>query len=85
MGVFTAKPAPPTAPKPRPWSMTSSDRKSGEFSLTSDGSSPVTSQGNTPDSGDALDEGEMSDRRSVRELAAGINKSGTGDSKKNTG
>ncbi|XP_076763742.1 capping protein regulator and myosin 1 linker 1 leucine rich repeat protein isoform X4 [Xylocopa sonorina] len=46
---------PVTAPKPRPWSMTT-DRKSGEFNLLSDGSSPNTSAGNTPDSGDALDE-----------------------------
>ncbi|XP_026675435.1 F-actin-uncapping protein LRRC16A isoform X3 [Ceratina calcarata] len=50
------KPVPPvTAPKPRPWSM-ATDRKSGEFNLLSDGSSPNTSAGNTPDSGDALDE-----------------------------
>ncbi|XP_011494349.1 PREDICTED: leucine-rich repeat-containing protein 16A [Ceratosolen solmsi marchali] len=47
---------PTTAPKPRPWSM-AADRKSGEFNqLLSDGSSPNTSAGNTPDSGDALDE-----------------------------
>ncbi|XP_023318297.1 F-actin-uncapping protein LRRC16A isoform X2 [Trichogramma pretiosum] len=47
---------PSTAPKPRPWSM-ATDRKSGEFNqLLSDGSSPNTSAGNTPDSGDALDE-----------------------------
>ncbi|XP_058810147.1 F-actin-uncapping protein LRRC16A-like isoform X3 [Phymastichus coffea] len=51
---------PTTAPKPRPWSM-ATDRKSGfltgEFNqLLSDGSSPNTSAGNTPDSGDALDE-----------------------------
>lgn len=82
---FLGKPAPPTAPKPRPWSMAGSDRKSGEFSLTSDGSSPVTSTGNTPDSGDALEEAEISDRRSVRDMAAGINKSGAGDCKKDTG
>lgn len=50
------KTTPPiTAPKPRPWSM-AADRKSGEFNLLSDGSSPNTSAGNTPDSGDALDE-----------------------------
>lgn len=82
---YLGKPAPPTAPKPRPWSMTSSDRKSGEFSLTSDGSSPVTSAGNTPDSGDALDEADMNDRRSVRDMAAGINKTTAGDTKRNTG
>ncbi|XP_014216168.1 F-actin-uncapping protein LRRC16A isoform X2 [Copidosoma floridanum] len=47
---------PTTAPKPRPWSM-ATDRKSGDFNqLLSDGSSPNTSAGNTPDSGDALDE-----------------------------
>lgn len=76
-----AKPAPPTAPKPRPWSMASGgDRKSGEFSLTSDGSSPLTSAANTPDSGDALDDDTHSDRRSVKDMAAGINRSG-GDKK----
>lgn len=64
--------------------MAGSDRKSGEFSLTSDGSSPLTSAGNTPDSGDALDQHEMSDRRSVRDMAAGINKN-SGDNKKDTG
>ncbi|XP_018349807.1 PREDICTED: F-actin-uncapping protein LRRC16A isoform X4 [Trachymyrmex septentrionalis] len=102
------KPTPPaTAPKPRPWSMTT-DRKSGEFSLLSDGSSPNTSAGNTPDSGDALDESTDSgvsgpaslpptlstsstasslsnssvEKRSVRELAASLNKSKT-DRKEN--
>lgn len=60
----------------------SSDRKSGEFSLLSDGSSPNTSTGNTPDSGDALDDvpSECSERRSVRDMAAGINRNG-GDKK----
>lgn len=68
---------PVSSSKPRPWSM-SSDRKSGEFSLLSDGSSPNTSTGNTPDSGDALDEisSESSERRSVRDMAAGINRNG---------
>lgn len=73
----------------------------GEFSLLSDGSSPNTSAGNTPDSGDALDESTDSgvsgpaslpptlsasstasslsnnsvEKRSVRELAASLNKS----------
>lgn len=97
------KPIPPiTAPKPRPWSM-ATDRKSGEFNLLSDGSSPNTSAGNTPDSGDALDESTDSgvsgpaslpptlstsstasslsnasiEKRSVRELAASLNKSKT--------
>ncbi|XP_051163471.1 F-actin-uncapping protein LRRC16A isoform X3 [Leptopilina boulardi] len=54
--LMVGKTTPPiTAPKPRPWSM-AADRKSGEFNLLSDGSSPNTSAGNTPDSGDALDE-----------------------------
>ncbi|XP_066592906.1 F-actin-uncapping protein LRRC16A [Prorops nasuta] len=102
------KPPPPaTAPKPRPWSM-ATDRKSGEFNLLSDGSSPNTSAGNTPDSGDALDESTDSgvsgpaslpptlsasstasslsntsvEKRSVRELAASLNKSKT-DRKEN--
>lgn len=71
--------------------MAGSDRKSGEFSLLSDGSSPVTSTGNTPDSGDALYDNESvthSDRRSVRDMAAGINKGGSTTSvenKKETG
>ncbi|XP_074093693.1 capping protein regulator and myosin 1 linker 1 leucine rich repeat protein isoform X3 [Cotesia typhae] len=104
-----SKPLPPvTAPKPRPWSMTG-DRKSGEFNnLLSDGSSPNTSAGNTPDSGDALDESTDSgvsgpaslpptlsasstasslssstvEKRSVRELAANLNKGKT-DRKEN--
>ena len=75
----------------------------GEFNLLSDGSSPNTSAGNTPDSGDALDESTDSgvsgpaslpptlsasstasslsnasvEKRSVRELAASLNKSKT--------
>lgn len=94
------KPPPPIAPKPRPWSMVGSDRKSGEFSLQSDGSSTNTSAANTPDSGDALDEstdsgvasmgsgsGPGGEKRSVRELAAGLIKHGgpESDSKKKTG
>ncbi|XP_023724032.1 F-actin-uncapping protein LRRC16A isoform X2 [Cryptotermes secundus] len=80
---------PPIAPKPRPWSMVGSDRKSGEFSLPSDGSSTNTSAANTPDSGDALDEstdsgvasmgsgsGPGAEKRSVRELAASLSKHG---------
>ncbi|XP_063216006.1 F-actin-uncapping protein LRRC16A isoform X3 [Bacillus rossius redtenbacheri] len=79
------KPPPPIAPKPRPWSMVG-DRKSGEFSLPSDGSSSNTSAANTPDSGDALDESTDSgvasmgsasgEKRSVREMAANLNKHG---------
>lgn len=83
-------------------------RFTGEFSLLSDGSSPNTSAGNTPDSGDALDESTDSgvsgpaslpptlsasstasslsntsvEKRSVRELAASLNKSKT-DRKEN--
>ncbi|XP_026273496.1 F-actin-uncapping protein LRRC16A isoform X3 [Frankliniella occidentalis] len=81
------KAPPPIAPKPRPWSM-GGDRKSGEFSAPSDGSSPNTSAANTPDSGDALDESTDSglssagtsgaasslEKKSVRELAASLNK-----------
>ncbi|XP_069691795.1 F-actin-uncapping protein LRRC16A isoform X3 [Periplaneta americana] len=87
------KPPPPIAPKPRPWSMVGGDRKSGEFSLPSDGSSTNTSAANTPDSGDALDEstdsgvasmgsgsGPGGEKRSVRELAASLNKHGGPDS-----
>ncbi|CAB3369160.1 Hypothetical predicted protein [Cloeon dipterum] len=48
---------PPIAPKPRPWSMFTGDKVSGELSLVSDGgSSSTTSDANTPDSVDALDE-----------------------------
>ncbi|XP_012340921.1 F-actin-uncapping protein LRRC16A isoform X5 [Apis florea] len=102
-GLSKTKSIPPiTAPKPRPWSM-ATDRKSGEFNLLSDGSSPNTSAGNTPDSGDALDESTDSgvsgpaslpptlstsstasslsnasiEKRSVRELAASLNKNKT--------
>ncbi|KAK7868710.1 hypothetical protein R5R35_008235 [Gryllus longicercus] len=77
--IIKGKPPPPIAPKPRPWSM-AGDRKSGEFSLLSDGSSTNTSAANTPDSGDALDEstdsGQCAEKRSVRELAATLNKHG---------
>ncbi|GLH15724.1 Leucine-rich repeat-containing protein 16A [Gryllus bimaculatus] len=85
--IVKGKPPPPIAPKPRPWSM-AGDRKSGEFSLLSDGSSTNTSAANTPDSGDALDEstdsgvasmgsaGQCAEKRSVRELAATLNKHG---------
>ncbi|XP_034249800.1 F-actin-uncapping protein LRRC16A isoform X3 [Thrips palmi] len=85
---------PPIAPKPRPWSM-GGDRKSGEFSATSDGSSPNTSAANTPDSGDALDESTDSglssgtsgaasslEKKSVRELAASLNKTDPDGKKK---
>ncbi|KDR15295.1 F-actin-uncapping protein LRRC16A isoform X2 [Zootermopsis nevadensis] len=88
------KPPPPIAPKPRPWSMVGGDRKSGEFSLPSDGSSTNTSAANTPDSGDALDESTDSgvasmgsgsgpgggEKRSVREMAASLSKHGGPDS-----
>ncbi|XP_044005016.1 F-actin-uncapping protein LRRC16A isoform X2 [Aphidius gifuensis] len=99
---------PAIAPKPRPWSM-STDRKSGEFNnLLSDGSSPNTSAGNTPDSGDALEEsidngmngpaslpptltgttvGSLNsstvEKRSVKELAASLNKGNINDRKEN--
>ncbi|XP_049862710.1 F-actin-uncapping protein LRRC16A isoform X2 [Schistocerca gregaria] len=92
------KPPPPIAPKPRPWSVVGGDRKSGEFSLLSDGSSTNTSAANTPDldSGDTLDESTDSgvaslgsgggcsagttvpEKRSVRELAASLDKQGSG-------
>ncbi|XP_071451973.1 F-actin-uncapping protein LRRC16A isoform X2 [Hetaerina americana] len=71
---------PPIAPKPRPWSVAGSDRKSGEFSLPSDGSSTNTSAANTPDSsGDALDESTDSGVASSHELSLG---SGAGGEKK---
>ncbi|ODN04727.1 Leucine-rich repeat-containing protein 16A [Orchesella cincta] len=53
--VVTRRP-PPVAPKPRPWSHVGSDRRSGEYSLGSDGSSPNASNANTPDSGELLDD-----------------------------
>lgn len=63
------KAAPSVAPKPRPWSMVNSEGKSSEI-LLSDGSSPITSTGNTPDSVDALDSSESSsiDRRISKEI-----------------
>ncbi|PSN31727.1 hypothetical protein C0J52_19831 [Blattella germanica] len=72
------KPPPPIAPKPRPWSMVGGDRKSGEFSLPSDGSSTNTSAANTPDSGDALDESTDSGVASMG--SANLNKHGGPDS-----
>ncbi|XP_029177751.1 F-actin-uncapping protein LRRC16A isoform X3 [Nylanderia fulva] len=78
------KPAPPaTAPKPRPWSM-ATDRKSGEFSLLSDGSSPNTSAGNTPDSGDALDESTDSGVSGPASLPPTLSASSTASSLSNT-
>nr|XP_022912883.1 F-actin-uncapping protein LRRC16A isoform X2 [Onthophagus taurus] len=56
---FKLKSTPTPSTKQRPWSMVSSEQhKSGD--LLSDGSSPITSTGNTPDSGDALDSSESS-------------------------
>ncbi|KAG7202434.1 hypothetical protein KM043_018741 [Ampulex compressa] len=78
------KPAPPaTAPKPRPWSM-ATDRKSGEFNLLSDGSSPNTSAGNTPDSGDALDESTDSGVSGPASLPPTLSASSTASSLSNT-
>ncbi|XP_011258591.1 F-actin-uncapping protein LRRC16A isoform X3 [Camponotus floridanus] len=78
------KPTPPaTAPKPRPWSM-ATDRKSGEFSLLSDGSSPNTSAGNTPDSGDALDESTDSGVSGPASLPPTLSASSTASSLSNT-
>ncbi|XP_046752565.1 F-actin-uncapping protein LRRC16A isoform X6 [Diprion similis] len=77
------KPAPPTAPKPRPWSM-ATDRKSGEFNLLSDGSSPNTSAGNTPDSGDALDESIDSSLSGPASLPPTLSASSTTSSLSNT-
>ncbi|XP_043675254.1 F-actin-uncapping protein LRRC16A isoform X2 [Vespula pensylvanica] len=78
------KPIPPaTAPKPRPWSM-AADRKSGEFSLLSDGSSPNTSAGNTPDSGDALDESTDSGVSGPASLPPTLSASSTASSLSNT-
>ncbi|XP_046603599.1 F-actin-uncapping protein LRRC16A isoform X1 [Neodiprion virginianus] len=77
------KPAPPTAPKPRPWSM-ATDRKSGEFNLLSDGSSPNTSAGNTPDSGDALDESIDSSLSGPASLPPTLSGSSTASSLSNT-
>ncbi|XP_034938905.1 F-actin-uncapping protein LRRC16A isoform X2 [Chelonus insularis] len=79
------KPIPPvTAPKPRPWSM-SADRKSGEFNnLLSDGSSPNTSAGNTPDSGDALDESTDSGVSGPASLPPTLSASSTASSLSNS-
>ncbi|CAL7935773.1 unnamed protein product [Xylocopa violacea] len=74
---------PVTAPKPRPWSMTT-DRKSGEFNLLSDGSSPNTSAGNTPDSGDALDESTDSGVSGPASLPPTLSASSTASSLSNT-
>ncbi|XP_015588505.1 F-actin-uncapping protein LRRC16A isoform X2 [Cephus cinctus] len=79
-----SKPIPPaTAPKPRPWSM-ATDRKSGEFNLLSDGSSPNTSAGNTPDSGDALDESTDSGVSGPASLPPTLSASSTASSLSNT-
>ncbi|KAB0792496.1 hypothetical protein PPYR_14455 [Photinus pyralis] len=69
LSLTKLKSAPPIAPKPRPWSMVNSEPRSTDLSLLSDGSSPVNSTGNTPDSGDALDSSESSsiDRRITKE------------------
>ncbi|XP_012283154.1 F-actin-uncapping protein LRRC16A isoform X2 [Orussus abietinus] len=83
-GNSKTKPAPPaTAPKPRPWSM-AADRKSGEFNLLSDGSSPNTSAGNTPDSGDALDESTDSGVSGPASLPPTLSTSSTASSLSNT-
>ncbi|XP_076383466.1 capping protein regulator and myosin 1 linker 1 leucine rich repeat protein isoform X4 [Megalopta genalis] len=74
---------PATAPKPRPWSM-ATDRKSGEFNLLSDGSSPNTSAGNTPDSGDALDESTDSGVSGPASLPPTLSASSTASSLSNT-
>lgn len=64
------KSCPTIAPKPRPWSMVSSEAKSTDLSLMSDSSSPINSTGNTPDSAEALDSSESSsiDRRITKDL-----------------
>lgn len=82
-GCKSAMP-PATAPKPRPWSMTA-DRKSGEFNnLLSDGSSPNTSAGNTPDSGDALDESTDSGVSGPASLPPTLSTSSTSSSLSNS-
>ncbi|XP_076386114.1 capping protein regulator and myosin 1 linker 1 leucine rich repeat protein isoform X5 [Megachile rotundata] len=82
--ILKTKPTPPaTAPKPRPWSM-ATDRKSGEFNLLSDGSSPNTSAGNTPDSGDALDESTDSGVSGPASLPPTLSASSTASSLSNT-
>lgn len=62
------KSTPVIAPKQRPWSMVTSEAKTGD--LLSDGTSPVNSSGNTPDSADALESPESSsiDRRITKEV-----------------
>lgn len=67
-----SKTGPSVAPKPRPWSMVNSEGGKSSELLLSDGSSPVTSTGNTPDSVDALDSSESSsiDRRIAKDLKA---------------
>jgi Ran GTPase-activating protein (RanGAP) involved in mRNA processing and transport len=55
---FKMMSGPLIAPKPRPWSMVNSEAKSAD--LLSDGSSPINSTGNTPDSADTLDSSESS-------------------------
>ncbi|RZB38608.1 hypothetical protein BDFB_010021 [Asbolus verrucosus] len=57
------------APKPRPWSMVNSEAKTADLSLLSDGSSPVNSTGNTPDSAETLDSSESSlEKRITKEI-----------------
>ena len=60
------------------------DRKSGEFNLLSDGSSPNTSAGNTPDSGDALDESTDSGVSGPASLPPTLSASSTASSLSNT-
>lgn len=57
--------------------MVNAEHKSGDLSLMSDSSSPLTSTGNTPDSCDALDSSESSavDKRTVKD--AKTKKTGT--------
>ncbi|KYB28825.1 Leucine-rich repeat-containing protein 16A-like Protein [Tribolium castaneum] len=60
---------PSVAPKPRPWSMVNSEAKTADLSLLSDGSSPINSTGNTPDSAETLDSSESSlDKRVTKEI-----------------
>lgn len=69
MKQLKLKSTPVIAPKPRPWSMVTSEAKSSD--LLSDGNSPANSTGNTPDSAEALDIPESSssmDRRVAKEL-----------------
>lgn len=66
-------PPPATAPKPRPWSMiNNSDKQGSGDNLLSDGSSPIHSTGNTPDSGDTLDSDTSSiDRKLTKDKKPG--------------